>query len=80
MKSVSKFFMPCCDGSVNFEFLKKALYQMPLFIKMLVVIPLIQAIGPRWYNRNLPVAGRKVQNSLSVIAFVRDKVCAFQAT
>ena len=44
---------------------------MPFFIEMLVVISLIQAIGARWYNRNLPVAGRKVQNSLSVIAFVR---------
>ena len=60
MKGGGQFFVACGNASVGFKFLEEILYQMPLFIEMLVIVPLNKPIGTGRYNRDLMIFGSKL--------------------
>ena len=55
MKGGSQFFVSCGNASVGFNFLKEILYQVSLFIEVLVTGPLNEPVAAGRYHRDLLV-------------------------
>ena len=74
------FSVACGDAAPFFQLKKDVLNQMPHFIEMRIICPLILPVLSGWYDCHDVSFLQKINNALGVVTFVSDQEFWFKRT
>ena len=64
--------------SIMFDLVNEALHQMPLPVKVLIIVPRCLQVGPRWNDRHSTPLQDELEESSGIIPFVPDHMLNFK--
>jgi hypothetical protein len=64
--------------SIMFDLVNEALHQMPLPVKVLIIVPRCLQVGPRWNDRHGTPLQDELEESSGIIPFVPDHMLNFK--